>query len=570
MKKDTPDFATKSKNAEQESTQENWLLDDDNKVFNELVPDDDLAASEKSDSNTDPASCDLSNIPLKLASPFSLKTSSETREEQPSSKASVLFSTHPSSPEWTLEKTLQIDDDDTMTARLIKLDTGERFMLHRLPFEIGRSPHCQLQIANMSLSRQHAKIDKSETGLTIQDLGSANGIQVNGIDVKQALLMDEDTITLGHVHLRFELIGNDLTQQKRGQDLMKRVRLTYPNWKFIAAAGLIGSLLLGSLLYKSSIGIDDRVAIAELSTTTSQPTTPIVSTQMKVNRPPESTTLAKKNGASKPAAQQVVTINSPDQNKPILNNLSAQTPVQPGLSVAQPEASMNSMTDNSLAPRPNTIISSSAGSIADNNERRIVTAHSLIRNARQLYQEGQVNKAIALLGGLSMSSKISIESQNQAASLEAEMAALEDNYQKGKQTYSKGDKERAWTIWKQFLKAEKKLQLPTKSNYALAIQQHVMEESLARSHALEKTDSQAAYRHLQRAAVLDSESQAAKTTAALEAKARDAYSEGSQLEQSNLTKAIQRWRQVTKLATPGNQYYIKAKAKLRFYEELSQ
>jgi hypothetical protein len=47
-------------------------------------------------------------------------------------------------------------------------------------FVIGRSSACHLSVDDASVSRRHALIRVEATGVTVQDLGSRNGVQVNG------------------------------------------------------------------------------------------------------------------------------------------------------------------------------------------------------------------------------------------------------------------------------------------------------------------------------------------------------------------------------------------------------
>lgn len=555
MKHNTRGSVKKPDNTEQKSVEKNTLFDDAN-VFTELLPDDDLAEIDESHLPTNPAFNVHNDRPFKLSTPLSSNPPSQTLLESIARAAPPL-----SEPDWTSEKTLLIDDEDAKSASLIQVDTGKRFLLDTFPFEIGRSSRCQLQIADRSLSRQHAKILKSESGLSIQDTGSANGIQVNDISVKQVLLMDEDTITLGHVNFRFELSSSEPLQRKNWsvlQDKMARVRVTHPNWKNMTAAGLIGFLLLGGFLYK--LRIDSRSMIAKQS---HAPIAPKFNSNNSVNQSPESFNQLEKKALPNKAAKSAIAINNPNQNKIVSNNLSTNKSVQH-------DVILKTTPDNTLAPEVSTIQKAKSGSTSANKKQRIVTAQSLINDARQLYQKGQVSKALKLLGDLSISSRVSVESQNQAARLEAELHTLYSNYQRGKQAYSKDKKTQAWAIWKTFIEAEKNLQLPGKSKYALLIRQRVLEESLARGTALQKTDSKAAYRHLQRAALLDPKRQVLTTTAALKSEIRDTYHEAERLEHSNLTKAMEHWRQVTELAPTSHEYYIKAKAKLRFYEEMSQ
>ena len=56
-----------------------------------------------------------------------------------------------------------------------------------LSFTIGRTQDCDLRIADMSVSRLHAKLDRIEDGWLLSDLGSHNGTRVNGWLVREAV-----------------------------------------------------------------------------------------------------------------------------------------------------------------------------------------------------------------------------------------------------------------------------------------------------------------------------------------------------------------------------------------------
>ncbi len=47
-------------------------------------------------------------------------------------------------------------------------------------FTIGRTQDCDLRIADLSVSRRHAQLSRSEDGWLLSDLGSHNGTRVNG------------------------------------------------------------------------------------------------------------------------------------------------------------------------------------------------------------------------------------------------------------------------------------------------------------------------------------------------------------------------------------------------------
>ncbi len=57
---------------------------------------------------------------------------------------------------------------------------GTRFPIRRGDTILGRSPYCSIVVGNRLVSRQHAALRLGPDGLTLEDLGSANGTTVNG------------------------------------------------------------------------------------------------------------------------------------------------------------------------------------------------------------------------------------------------------------------------------------------------------------------------------------------------------------------------------------------------------
>jgi hypothetical protein len=68
---------------------------------------------------------------------------------------------------------------------------------------IGRSRDCDIQLADSNVSRRHAELRQEGASYWIVDLGSTNGLEVNGKRVKRAKLRSGDTITLGSTELTF-------------------------------------------------------------------------------------------------------------------------------------------------------------------------------------------------------------------------------------------------------------------------------------------------------------------------------------------------------------------------------
>ena len=81
---------------------------------------------------------------------------------------------------------------------------GKRHMLAGERLTIGRSRECEILVDDPNVSRRHAEVRKTIEGWMIVDLGSTNGVKVNGKRVQEEVLRPGDTITLGLVELHFD------------------------------------------------------------------------------------------------------------------------------------------------------------------------------------------------------------------------------------------------------------------------------------------------------------------------------------------------------------------------------
>ena len=72
---------------------------------------------------------------------------------------------------------------------------------------IGRLPDCDITLDDPSVSRRHAEVSGHGGRWTIADLGSTNGVKLNGERVQTANLSDGDRLELGNVKLSFSLKG---------------------------------------------------------------------------------------------------------------------------------------------------------------------------------------------------------------------------------------------------------------------------------------------------------------------------------------------------------------------------
>jgi pSer/pThr/pTyr-binding forkhead associated (FHA) protein len=69
---------------------------------------------------------------------------------------------------------------------------------------LGRGERCGLRLPDRSVSREHARLEPDAAGgWWVVDLGSRNGVKVNGERVERAALKDLDEVMLGELLLRF-------------------------------------------------------------------------------------------------------------------------------------------------------------------------------------------------------------------------------------------------------------------------------------------------------------------------------------------------------------------------------
>jgi len=90
-------------------------------------------------------------------------------------------------------------------AKLLVQESGgaREFELVDVEVSIGRELDNALRLPDPSISRHHAVVRQAAGGHEIQDLGSSNGVLINGNRLETALLQDGDRITLGQLQLTY-------------------------------------------------------------------------------------------------------------------------------------------------------------------------------------------------------------------------------------------------------------------------------------------------------------------------------------------------------------------------------
>ncbi len=84
-----------------------------------------------------------------------------------------------------------------MPAQLVSLADGPSILLDKPILLIGRHPECDIQIDSRKISRRHCCIAHVGDYLVVRDLGSTNGIRINGVRVLEGRLKADDELTIG-------------------------------------------------------------------------------------------------------------------------------------------------------------------------------------------------------------------------------------------------------------------------------------------------------------------------------------------------------------------------------------
>jgi|SRR5947209_4216652 len=85
-----------------------------------------------------------------------------------------------------------------MAAQLLSLSDGPSLLLDKPILLVGRHEECDIQLNSRKISRKHCVIAQVGETLLVHDLGSTNGVRVNGVRVDDATLKTGDELVIGN------------------------------------------------------------------------------------------------------------------------------------------------------------------------------------------------------------------------------------------------------------------------------------------------------------------------------------------------------------------------------------
>jgi pSer/pThr/pTyr-binding forkhead associated (FHA) protein len=116
------------------------------------------------------------------------------------------------------------------------------------PTLVGRAPECNLRMDETGLSRQHARLVPTNTGVQVEDLGSTNGSFINGKRVQHGFAASGDEIGFDTLRFRLATPGQQPEAATPAVDARPASARVSPWWWVGLAAAGLAAIWLAALL----------------------------------------------------------------------------------------------------------------------------------------------------------------------------------------------------------------------------------------------------------------------------------------------------------------------------------
>jgi pSer/pThr/pTyr-binding forkhead associated (FHA) protein len=91
-----------------------------------------------------------------------------------------------------------------MSPRFVAIDEGPDIPMNRAVVVVGRHPNCDTRLDSLRISRHHCCMTQEDGQVVVRDLGSVNGIRINGQRVETGRLCPGDELSIAHIRYRLE------------------------------------------------------------------------------------------------------------------------------------------------------------------------------------------------------------------------------------------------------------------------------------------------------------------------------------------------------------------------------
>ena len=148
-----------------------------------------------------------------------------------------------------------------MPARLVALDEGSDIPLDRSMVVVGRHPLCDVRLDSLRISRHHCCMTQDKDEVIVRDLGSTNGIRINGERVERGRLRTGDELSIAHIRYRLENgVAQEMTLADPGASLLNGIHNPPPARMVAPDVGLMEKPL-GEVVRNALGGMPDKCRI---------------------------------------------------------------------------------------------------------------------------------------------------------------------------------------------------------------------------------------------------------------------------------------------------------------------
>ena len=443
-------------------------------------------------------------------------------------------------------------DEMPALAAWLESDDGRRLPLEGPgPFVLGRARECDWREDDRSVSRRHARILRVAGGFAVEDLGSLNGLRVNGQRVPRTLLADGDVIALGETSVRF------------------RCRLAEEGAP-AAPASPAGAARTGGRGRARALA----TSAALLAVAVAGAVAAWLHTRTGTSTPPAA---AAAPDAPRPANAPVAVAPRPERPAPGATSGSGTRPKAEAPGAGARSVPARAATDagprrperpavQRKAQRPPQARARARPAVPEAAPPPSAPREDPVAAALARYRAGEEAEALAVLAALRGRPGL-LGARARAA--HADLVALGALYERGEAAFARGDVETAARLWLRMVEGERRRFGQAASARAAAVRRRLAAHFHARAEAARREGRTAdAWRLWRRAAALDPGGEGARALARLRAEARRLYREGYRLETVDLERARERWRRLIAMAPPDEPYRIKAEARLAWHARL--
>lgn len=526
----------------------------------------------------------------------------------------------PALSNWDSEKTEVLADADADAVAWLADETGQKFVIAKFPFFLGRSNECDVVLNGKGVSRKHAEIVFQSGRLVVNDLESLNGLKVNGYKVARVILEDNDEIRLGDVVLRFHTAASSAKEKaaskpkveevKKPEKAAKSVKTAAPTTTAAAApknvvryiamlsvmAGVIGLVYVTANLYSKRRHVEEAIlpdpsAQSQVVATEAAPVAPDAnSSEPSPTTPVDQPAVASVNPAPEvvnrlapppPPTDSGAALPPPAPFAPpaFSNNESvASAPAKAQPKAKKPEPIKVDRAELYPAPETTVVPTVKRPAVEDKpiavvsaaESKQVLGAQLVVSQADDRYMRGEAPALLKELASIEASSALPAEERGRISRKLNAIQSLYSFYAEGKDAYAKGDKERAFSTWSTFLAKERSAYPGKRSVYAAGVADTVSSEYVQQADAATRSGKQhEAYKLLEKASANGSTSAKAKLDA-INVQAQNLYRDALRQEYVNSTKARELWQKVVDMVPEDNEYSVKASGKLAYYSRWGQ